>query len=111
MTFGKHLRLIIPGAFAALAVAAAPVQAKQSTDSTSTPTVCNLATSTSLGGPNVADDAPTGSPAARYTSDLRPMRGQGGGLVNAAANSPALSLCSVPSGGGGGGSGDPIAAS
>jgi hypothetical protein len=55
--------------------------------------VCNQASPHFQGGGLVALDAPVDSPAARYTEDLSPLPGHGGGLVRAAANSPALTLC------------------
>jgi hypothetical protein len=59
----------------------------------SAPTVCNQASPYFQGGGLVALDPPVDRPAARYTTDLTPQPGTGGGLVRAAANSPALTLC------------------
>jgi hypothetical protein len=106
-----NLRIIVTGALAAFAVAAPVAQAKQASTGTSSVSVCNQATHNSLGGDMVATDGDTGGPA-RFQSNLKAKPGNGGGLVNAAANSPALSLCSVPATppNGGGGSGDGMAA-
>jgi hypothetical protein len=57
------------------------------------PAVCNQASPHWLGGGLDALDPPVDSPAARYTSDLGPLPGKGAGLLHAAENSPALSLC------------------
>jgi hypothetical protein len=92
--YGNTLRIILTGAIAALAVAAPVAVAKPA--STSGVAVCNTATHTSLGGWHVATDGDT-APPARYQNNLKPMKGHGAGLVKAAANSPALSLCVVPS--------------
>jgi hypothetical protein len=76
------------GAGAALAVAAPAASA----DGPSVP-VCNQASPHFQGGGLTALDAPTNSPAARYTDDLWPMPGNGEGLVTAADGSPALTVC------------------
>ena len=95
MLYG-NLRIIVTGAIAALAVAAPVAQAKQqSSTGTSSVSVCNQATHNSLGGTLNADDGDKGGPA-RYQSNLKAKPGHGGGLVNAAANSRALTLCSEP---------------
>ena len=100
--FVSHLRLTMAtGIVAGLMALGAPAAiAKQSTITTDGVHVCNQATPTSMGGSLDATDAATGSPAARYTSDLQAMHGSGGGLVRAAANSPALTLCADPGDGG-----------
>src|SRR3954447_4430 len=66
------------------------------------PVVCNQASPHFLGGGLVALDPPVNSPAARYTVDLTKLPGKGAGLINAAANSPSLTICA----GGGDGGGD-----
>lgn len=63
------------------------------------PGVCNQASPHWLGGGLVALDPPVNSPAARYTVDIGKLPGKGAGLLTAAANSPALTVCD---GGGGG---------
>src|SRR4051812_28233807 len=68
--------------------------------------VCNQASPHFQGGGLVALDPPTTSPAARYTTDLYVMPGRGEGLINAAGNSPALTICGPGPGDGGGG--DPV---
>jgi hypothetical protein len=62
------------------------------------PGVCNQASPHWLGGGLVALDPPVNSPAARYTVDIGKLPGKGAGLFEAAANSPALTVCD---GGGG----------
>jgi hypothetical protein len=74
---------------AALALAAAAAHADGGADGA----VCNLASPHFQGGDLVATDRPVDSPAARYTDDLSPPPGRGGGLDGAAAQSPALSGC------------------
>ncbi|MBI5105835.1 MAG: hypothetical protein HZB46_12805 [Solirubrobacterales bacterium] len=110
MSFGKNLRLISTGAIVTLGIVMAPAaQAKQSSDSsTTTVHVCNQATPNSNGGVLDATDPATGSPAARYTSDLSAMPGKGKGLVIAAAHSPALTECAEPVPPTGGGLGDVV---
>jgi hypothetical protein len=66
--------------------------------------VCNQASPHWLGGGLVALDPPVNSPAARYTVDIGKLPGKGAGLFEAAANSPALTVCD-------GGGGDVIVAS
>lgn len=68
-------------------------------------TVCNEATPVSLGG---AYDATDGDPLppARFQQRLFEHRGQGRGLINAAAKSPALSICGLDGGGDGEDGGD-----
>jgi hypothetical protein len=84
------------GAAAVLALAAAPAaQAGPSVP------VCNQASPHFQGGGLVALDPPVDSPAARYTDDLSPLPGEGEGLVNAAAHSPALTVCGPADDGGG----------
>jgi hypothetical protein len=55
--------------------------------------VCNQATPHWLGGGLVALDPPVNSPAARYTVDIGKLPGKGAGLLQAAANSPSLTVC------------------
>lgn len=69
----------------ALSLTAAPAQAA--------PGVCNQASPHFLGGGLVALDPPVNSPAARYTVDLSKLPGKGAGLIQAAANSPSLTIC------------------
>jgi hypothetical protein len=99
--FVSHLRLTLTsGIVAGLMAFGAPAAiADQPITTDGSVHVCNQATPTSLGGSYVAYDAATGSPAARYTGDLQAKPGGGGGLVRAAANSPALTLCGEPAGG------------
>jgi hypothetical protein len=101
--FVSHLRLTIAtSALVAFMAIGAPAAIAKSTPTTNSAVyVCNQATPTSLGGSLDATDPATGSPAARYTSDLQAMPGQGAGLIRAAAGSPALSLCAAPDGDGG----------
>ncbi|MEA2169949.1 MAG: hypothetical protein QOF76_3249 [Solirubrobacteraceae bacterium] len=96
--FVSHLRLTIATSalVAIMAIGAPAAIAKSAPTTDSSVYVCNQATPHSQGGTLDATDAPTNSPAARYTTDLRAMPGQGGGLTRAAANSPALSQCSGP---------------
>jgi hypothetical protein len=77
---------LLGGSLSAMALAIAPA-------AQAAPTVCNQASPHFQGGGLVALDPPVDSPAARYTTDLTPLPGKGGGLVRAAANSPALTLC------------------
>jgi hypothetical protein len=79
---------------AALASAFAMVPAAQAA-----PGVCNQASPHWLGGGLVALDPPVNSPAARYTVDIGKLPGQGAGLFEAAANSPALTVCDGDDGG------------
>ena len=101
MTHGNKntLRIILTGAIAAFAVAAPVAEAKQSGTSTGQVHVCNQATPSSLGGALRATDGDTGS-ASRFQEGLKAHPGGGAGLIRAAANSPALSLCSIPGGSG-----------
>src|SRR4051794_22275441 len=88
------LRIIVTSAIAALAVAVPVAEAKQTT--TATPvTVCNQATHNSVGGDLIATDGDSGA-ASKFQDNLQGKNGHGAGLVNAAANSPALTLCSKP---------------
>jgi hypothetical protein len=82
-----HLRRAALGAVAALALVAVPAQADDAVS------VCNQASPHFQGGDLVATDPPVDSPAARYTDDLSPLPGRGGGRIGAAANSPALTGC------------------
>src|SRR3712207_2381275 len=91
---GKTLRMIIVGTLATLAVTAMPAAA--ATKSNTGPAyVCNQATHNSLGGALNATDGDKGS-ASRPQTGIKAKSGLGAGLVNAAANSPALPLCSKP---------------
>src|SRR3954464_11723334 len=65
------------------------------------PGVCNQASPHWLGGGLVALDPPVNSPAARDTIDIGKLPGKGAGLVQAAANSPSLTICDGGDGGGG----------
>src|SRR3954452_2926052 len=78
----------------ALALAGAPA-------AQAAPGVCNQASPHWLGGGLVALDPPVNSPAARYTIDIGKLPGKGTGLVQAAANSPSLTICDGGDGGGG----------
>jgi hypothetical protein len=78
----------------ALALAGAPA-------AQAAPGVCNQASPHWLGGGLVALDPPVNSPAARYTIDIGKLPGKGAGLVQAAANSPSLTICDGGDGGGG----------
>jgi hypothetical protein len=57
------------------------------------PRVCNQASPHWLGGDLVALDPPVSSPAARYTVDISKLPGKGAGLLDAALNSPSLTVC------------------
>jgi hypothetical protein len=80
------------GAALSLALVGVPVAGAAQPDGPAV-AVCNQASPQFQGGGLVALDAPVDSPAARYTDDLAPLPGGGRGLVRAAANSPALTLC------------------
>ena len=99
MTNGKNLRIILTGAIVALVAAVPVAEAKQSSVSSGGSFVCNQATHTSVDAtsPLMADDGDRG-PAARFQENLKAKPGNGAGLVNAAAKSPALTLCSAPGG-------------
>jgi hypothetical protein len=84
----------------AVAVLALPILAAPSAHAA--PGVCNQATPHWLGGGLVALDPPVNSPAARYTVDIGKLPGKGAGLLQAAANSPSLTICDGGGGGGGG---------
>jgi hypothetical protein len=86
-------RGLIAAAVLALPILAAPA-------AQAAPGVCNQASPHWLGGGLVALDPPVNSPAARYTVDIGKLPGKGAGLLQAAANSPSLTICD---GGGGGG--------
>ena len=104
---GTTLRIIITGAIAALAVTSPAAMAKTTTTSTSDVTVCNQATANNRSGEGYLDSRSFGDtgPAVKSQVNLKAHPGQGAGLVNAAAKSPALSQCIVPDiGGGSGGS-------
>jgi hypothetical protein len=84
-------RGLIAAAVLALPILAAPA-------AQAAPGVCNQASPHWLGGGLVALDPPVNSPAARYTVDIGKLPGKGAGLLQAAANSPSLTICD---GGGG----------
>lgn len=96
MNNGKNLRITLTGAIVALVAAVPGAEAKQAKVDTGV-SVCNQATHTSVDPASnmVADDGDRG-PAARYQTNLIAKPGNGRGLVRAAANSPALTLCSAP---------------
>lgn len=77
----------------AAALALAVPGAAQAAPRDQGPPVCNQASPHFQGGGLDALDPPVDSPAARYTTDLAPLPGKGKGLANAAAHSPALTLC------------------
>jgi hypothetical protein len=79
-------RVALALATAVLAVSIAPA-------AQAAPGVCNQASPHWLGGGLVALDPPVNSPAARYTVDIGKLPGKGAGLFQAAANSPALTVC------------------
>ena len=94
MTYGKkNLQFLLTGAVVAFAVAAPVAQAAPAAPADVQ--VCNQATHNSLGGNLLATDGDTGS-AARFLEGLKAHPGKGAGLVNAAAQSRALSVCIVP---------------
>jgi hypothetical protein len=94
----RTLRMML--ALGAVAVAAALPS------SASAASVCNEAGNGHLGGSYVVTGTPDPTPPARHTSGLKTLgNGKGTGLVNAAAKSPALSQCGLPTTGGGGGGG------
>ena len=84
------------GIVAGLMALGAPAAIAKQSMTDSNVIVCNQATPTSQGGNLLATDDATGSPAARYTSGLQGKPGNGAGLIRAAANSPALTLCAQP---------------
>ena len=93
----KNLRITGISAVATLAVVCAPIaQAKKETAAGTTTAVCNLASNAPVHqGTMYATDPETGSPAERFRTERGPMPGNGKGLVNAAGNSPALSVCAT----------------
>jgi hypothetical protein len=100
----RNLRIMF--ALGAVAVAAALPS------SASAASVCNEAGNGHLGGSYVVTGTPDPTPPARHTSGLKTLgNGKGNGLLNAAAKSPALATCGLPTTTGGdntGGSGDVI---
>ena len=97
MAIGMNLRNILSGAVLALAMALALVvvsdgaQAKQNNAAGNGGVqVCNVNGNGHKGGNLTALDAGTNA------TGLKAMPGKGKGLVKAAANSPALSVCGVP---------------
>src|SRR5215213_6294197 len=105
VTIGMNLRQTLSASMLVLAMVAALIivpggaSAKQSDDADGV-IVCNVHGNGHRGGELVAFDTD-----AEGTTGLRAMPGNGKGLARAAANSPALSECGVPAGGGWGGSG------
>ena len=96
---------------AATALALAAPTTAQAAPKQAGPPVCNQASPHFQGGGLIALDEPVDSPAARFTTDLSPLPGQGRGLANAASRSPALTLCgenAFPSPPGEGGEDGPI---
>jgi hypothetical protein len=83
----------------ALAAALCMLSAAVAPAAQAAPRVCNQASPHWLGGGLVALDPPVNSPAARYTVDLYKLPGKGAGLFEAAANSPALTVCDGGDGG------------
>ena len=77
----------------ALAVAVAAMSISAVPAAQAAPGVCNQASPHWLGGGLVALDPPVNSPAARYTVDIGKLPGKGAGLLQAAANSPSLTVC------------------
>jgi len=73
-------------AVVALSIAVAPA-------AQASPGVCNQASPHWLGGGLIALDPPVDSPAARYTVDIGKLPGNGAGLLDAATNSPSLTVC------------------
>jgi len=102
VTIGNILRITKAGAPLALLLTLALVllplgaEAQQTAPPDSGVSVCNTASPHSQGGDLAVDSADPQAPV-RFDAGLRPM---GNGNVNAAMHSPALSLCSVPGGGG-----------
>ena len=96
---------------ATLAVVCSPIATATNAPATAGSSVCNLASNAPVHqGDLVALDAPTGSPAEKFRKGRGAHPGQGNGLANAAANSPALSACGAlteqpPADGTGGGTG------
>ena len=99
---GNTLRIIMVGTIAAFAVSAPAAMAKPASASSTGVAVCNQATANNASGEGNLDSSSFGDtgPAARYQENLKAHRGRGAGLINAAANSPALSQCIVPGDGG-----------
>lgn len=101
---------------ATLAVVSSPIATATESPATAGTSICNLASNSPVHqGDLIALDAPTGSPAEKFRKGRGAHPGQGKGLANAAANSPALSACGAltehpPAGGGTGTSGEVIVA-
>ena len=93
---GNTLRIMLVGAIAAFAVSA-PAAVAKSTSPTGV-AVCNQATSQNAAGEGNLDSTAFGDngSSVKYQTNLKAMKGSGAGLLNAAANSPALSQCVVP---------------
>ena len=102
----RILKITLPLAVVAVAAFSGPVvnAAPPSTSSGKT-MVCNEAGRGHLGGNYVATDGDP-NPPARFQTGLKPI-GSNKGLINAAAHSPALSICvpAPPTDDGGGGTG------
>jgi hypothetical protein len=96
VAIGNNLRNILSGAVLALAMALALVivsdgaHAKHAQGAGDGVQVCNANGNGHRGGQLVAFDAGTNA------TGLKAMPGKGKGLVKAAANSPALTLCGIP---------------
>lgn len=102
MTIVGKTRMILVGVLATVALAIVP--AAQAAPATQTPAgwvVCNEATAAFLGDGLVATDGDPATPA-RYQTNQSAMPGKGVGLANAAAHSPALSICADLTGSTGG---------
>ena len=92
---GNTLRIIMVGAIAALAVAAPAAVAKP----TSSHGRCRVQpgdAQLARAGISIPRPSATPAPPSSTRPASRPSPGNGKGLVNAAANSPALSLCVAP---------------
>lgn len=94
---GNTLRIMLVGTIAAFAVSA-PVALAAPTTSITGVSVCNQATHNSKGGDLVSTSFGDTGSAVKYTTDLKAKPGNGAGLLNAAAKSPALSQCIAPVG-------------
>ena len=96
MTIGNHMKIIKTGTPLALLLTLALVlvpltaDAKQATSNDTGVSVCNTASHNGQGG-GLAVDAADPQNAVHYTDDLK---AKGGGNLNAAMHSRALSLCS-----------------
>jgi hypothetical protein len=82
---------LLRGAASAAAVLALAAPAAQASGPSAP--VCSQASPQFQGGGLAGLDVPVDSPAARYTYDLSTLPAQGEGLVTAAVQSPALTVC------------------